>query len=878
MKKSVLAFAVVCALCTTAMAADIAFYVGQWNTDGWYGAEQFDDVATIIDQTGHLFRDIQQFDDDQFDAFGAWVDENSDDGELDIIWLNGCTPSVLYPNPNVEPDGSRIETWLDNGNMVINVGDWFGYCTWEGGSRGSDNGATGAANILDLSSGIIVSADGTQLTVTPTGDQYMPSISSPVKSDRPIALSAVVAPWEVAAVFASTDGTDAGTQADPIVLHNTETDGYIAFVNQASGNAAGWVADRGQACAEFIGNWVNEVVGLGLQPQARSPQPKSGSMIEQTQVVLQWTEGAWAEQHDVYFGTDADAVEAATRDDADLFLGTLATTQVPAATIGELEPGETYYWRVDEINDANAASPWKGNVWSFRVKPLKAWEPFPADGMKNVDPDQDMSWEVGMGSIFHTVYFGTSFDEVNDAVAGGMMTAAASYDPGTLELDTTYYWRADTFAFPANQTYRGDVWSFTTRGEGGGVKAEYFDGMALAGDPIVTQIEPIIDHAWGEGEVAGGLSDLVSARWRGNLEVPFTETYKLIASTDDGVRLWLDGRLVIDDWVDRGTTDSIYNVDLVAGQYYMIQMEYYENGGGAVAQLSWQSDTLSRQIISQGWLQLPLRATGPSPAHLDPAANQSAMLTWIAGDDATAHDVYFGTDADAVANADTATAGIYRGQQAADATSLNPGALTWGQTYYWRVDEVNPDGVLPGALWSFTAADFVVVEDFESFDDNIEAGTTIYQTWIDGFDNGTTSQVGYLESAAGTFGETSIVNGGGQSMPLIYDNSMAPGIAEADRTFSPAQNWTVNGVDTLVIHFRGARDNTGQLYVKINGQKVPYDGDAGDIASTRWIAWEIDLGSVNTNAASVTTLTIGVEGGTAGTVYVDDIRVVKSGS
>ena len=158
--------------------------------------------------------------------------------------------------------------------------------------------------------------------------------------------------------------------------------------------------------------------------------------------------------------------------------------------------------------------------------------------------------------------------------------------------------------------------------------------------------------------VAGGLSDTVSARWRGNLEAPFTETYRLITTSDDGVRLYLDGRLVIDNWTDHGTTDNTARVDLVAGHRYMIEMEWYENGGGAVAQLSWQSDTLPRQIVPQGWLQLPLWATGPSPAHLEPSANQAGLLTWIPGDDATEHDVYFGDDADAVANADTSTADI----------------------------------------------------------------------------------------------------------------------------------------------------------------------------------------------------------------------------
>jgi hypothetical protein len=566
---------------------------------------------------------------------------------------------------------------------------------------------------------------------------------------------------------------------------------------------------------------------------------------------------------------------------------------VPAGLV----PGKTYYWRVDEINDAEPNSPWKGNIWSFTVRPTQAWGPFPVDGMRNIDPNQDLSWDVGMGAIFHTVYVGQSFDEVSTATTGGMMSAKPPFEPGTLALDTTYYWRVDEFAFPANKTYKGQVWSFTTRGEGGGVKAEYFGGMALAGDPILSQIEPKIDHSWGAAEVAGGLLDLVSARWRANLEVPFTETFSLITTADDGVRLWFDGRLVIDNWVDQGATDRTFTVDLVAGQYYMIQMEYYENGGDAVARLSWQSDTLARQIIPQGWLQLPLRATSPSPAHLDPYANQTPILTWNAGDDATEHDVYFGEDANAVANADTTTAAIYRGRQAADATSFDPGSLEWGKTYYWRVDEVNPDGVLTGAVWSFTTATFIPVDDFESYTNY--SPNRVFQTWIDGWGfsedeffptgnpgNGTGAMIGY-DPALGDIVETRIVHGGRQAMPFDYNNVNSPYYSETVRTWNAAQNWTVNGINTLTVHVRGQASNgVAVLYVTLDDSTgksatVSY-GDDTLVKSGTWVAWDVPLSRFSgVNPAKIKKMTIGVgkraqpTPGGAGLIYIDDIRVIK---
>jgi len=253
-------------------ASDIAFYVGHWNTDGWYDESQFKDVETIINETGKMFKDIKKFDDDHLKEFEAWAKDNMNDGEFDIIWLNGCMPSALYPYQNKEPDGSVAEGWLDGGNMFINVGDWFAYVSYEcGGARCTQNGSQGAANILDLGTGIITAANNTMMKVTPTGKKYLPSLESPCKTDRPVVLTEVKDPWEVAAIFASLGGSDdpaKESQADPVVIHNKQTNGYVAIINQAAGGPAGWLKDRGKVCAEFIKNWVAEVVGLTpVEPQ-----------------------------------------------------------------------------------------------------------------------------------------------------------------------------------------------------------------------------------------------------------------------------------------------------------------------------------------------------------------------------------------------------------------------------------------------------------------------------------------------------------------------------------------------------------------------------------------------------------------------------------
>jgi len=202
---------------------------------------------------------------------------------------------------------------------------------------------------------------------------------------------------------------------------------------------------------------IQAVMANEIYPFAAGLAPSDGSMIDTTETTLQWAPGEIAVSHNVYFGTNREAVANATPDDADLFLGAPPENQL---ALDSLESGATYYWRVDAVDESNPDSPWKGEVWSFWVQPAVAWNPSPTDGVRYVLPDQDLSWNAGMNALFHTVYVGEDFNEVKDATTGGMMLADPTYDPGAFNTDTTYYWRVDEFA--GTGTITGDVWSFTT--------------------------------------------------------------------------------------------------------------------------------------------------------------------------------------------------------------------------------------------------------------------------------------------------------------------------------------------------------------------------------------------------------------------------------
>ena len=196
---------------------------------------------------------------------------------------------------------------------------------------------------------------------------------------------------------------------------------------------------------------------------ATGPNPADGALHEDTWVNLSWSPGRFAVSHNVYIGDNFDAVNEGAEG---TFIGNQAETFIVAGFPGfavpeGLVPGTTYYWRIDEVNDSEPNSPWKGDVWSFAIPPKTAYLPEPADGSETVDVDVSLSWTGGFGVKLHTVYFSDNFDDVSNA-AGGLAQGTATYDPGTLEIAKTYYWRVDEFDII--DTYKGDVWSFTTEG------------------------------------------------------------------------------------------------------------------------------------------------------------------------------------------------------------------------------------------------------------------------------------------------------------------------------------------------------------------------------------------------------------------------------
>jgi hypothetical protein len=322
-------------------------------------------------------------------------------------------------------------------------------------------------------------------------------------------------------------------------------------------------------------------------------------------------------------------------------------------------------------------------------------------------------------------------------------------------------------------------------------------------------------------------------------------------------------------WTTLGGADQIARAPGASGYAANTTVDF----GGVAAKYvrikinsNWGSVLKQSGLSEVRFMVIPAAARQPQPASGATGVDPRSVLTWRAGRDAAKHQVYLSTDANEVRNG-TALAGTV------SQTSFNAGsALQLGKVYYWKVNEVNDLAKPPaweGEVWSFSTAAFLPVDDMESYNDAEGKNTRIYETWVDGWNvaaNG--SQVGH---DVAPFAELRIIHGGAQSMPLYFDNTTAA-YSEATRTFDPSQDWTQYGVKGLTLWFFGDPANTAtQMYVKINGRKVAYDGDADNLLRKPWQMWYIDLSTLTgVNLKKVTELAIGLESG-KGVVFIDDV-------
>lgn len=152
---------------------------------------------------------------------------------------------------------------------------------------------------------------------------------------------------------------------------------------------------------------------------------------------------------------------------------------------------------------------------------------------------------------------------------------------------------------------------------GTGLRGDYYNSITPTGAITFTRTDATVNFDWGSDPGVGVSSDNFSVRWTGQVQPLYSETYTFYTVSDDGVRLWVNGTQVINNWTDHPATENSGTITLTAGQRYDIRMEFYERSGGAVARLSWSSSTQAKQIIPASQLYPATSSQSNPPLILD---------------------------------------------------------------------------------------------------------------------------------------------------------------------------------------------------------------------------------------------------------------------
>jgi len=514
-----------------------------------------------------------------------------------------------------------------------------------------------------------------------------------------------------------------------------------------------------------------------------------------------------------------------------------------------------------------------GPVWSFTTGSPKAGNPSPADGAADVDTNADLSWSAGVDAVSHDVHFGT---DAGNLPLVSAQQAGTTYDPGLLQLDTTYYWAIDEHNSVGGITY-GDVWSFTTAPpapltfqQGVNGYTGMVDTMIRSPAPTTNYADSAVNYDSGyqyqynadtsTGSPAGPSHVLL--RFDGIIgggpgQIPVGSTIlsaTLRLRTMDASN---GGKLhrLLQSWTATAVT---WNNSFGGNGIQADASEAAVTEDDGVASTSGAGDNdlnvtatvqgyVDGTITNNGWTLLPNGSDGwhiaaaehptvdyrpelivsftppqnqpagnPNPADGVTQAAVDADLSWTAGSGAVSHDVHFGT-AQPPAFVQNQTA-----------TTFDPGLLLPSTTYYWQIDERDSVGGVTGAVWSFTTAAAPTQAGAPSpVNGATDASINADLTWTAG--SGTTSHQVYF----GT-GSDPRVNTPVNQAESTYD----PGILNA----ATAYYWAV---DELGPGGTAAGEVWSFTTAAAPGQaNSPTPADAaGDVSATAVLSWMAGTGA-----------------------------------
>ncbi|MCM3873211.1 MAG: PA14 domain-containing protein [Pyrinomonadaceae bacterium] len=264
-----------------------------------------------------------------------------------------------------------------------------------------------------------------------------------------------------------------------------------------------------------------------------------------------------------------------------------------------------------------------------------------------------------------------------------------SYSDTGLAASTTYYYRVRAYNAIGNSAFSNEANATTPAttppANGTGLRGQYYDNSNLT-NLVLTRTDATVNFNWGSGSPAASIgANTFSVRWTGQVQAQFSQTYTFYTTSDDGVRLWVNGVQIINNWTNHSATENSGTRALLANQKYDIVMEYYDNTGSAVATLSWSSASQAKQIIPQSQL-FPAVTVPSAPSNLTANAVSSSQIN-LAWTDNANNETGFRIERSTNGATFTEIATV-----PANATSYNSTGLAGSTTYFYRVRATNSAG------------------------------------------------------------------------------------------------------------------------------------------------------------------------------------------
>ncbi len=668
---------------------DRAAYFDDRYPTGWAAMATAQTVRDTLEAAGYKILDA--------DGLKTWMDGHIADRKLSVVVMCQDIPPETVAETNTAD--CTLRQYLNAGGKVVAYSDIPFYYQGHPDGTNTNWGTGGSTGILGFNAASAAWDSNNQVTITEDGTTW--GLTETWSSVRPTAADA----WDNLTILA----TDDSGAAAAWVAHYLAGDTFRGFVRTLDVSATPSIDDL-MALAEYA-----EAIGT-----ATGPQPDSGATDIPRDVVLSWFAGDSAVTHDVYFGVSLDDVNAASRSNP---LGVLLSQGQTGTSFDlptRLDFGQTYYWRIDEVNGAPDYTVFKGDIWSFTAEPF-AYE------IPDVDREQqrDVS-EDGAGPENTVNGSGLNADDQHSIESTDMWLGLPAGDEPTwieYEFDKVY------------KLHEMLVWNYNI------------------------QFELILGF---------GLKDVT------------------VECSENGTDWTVLGEVQLNQATAKATYTANTTIDFqgVAAKYVRLTVN---SGWGMMSQYG---------LSEVRFMYIPAQAREPQPDDGAIGLSPDVTLDWRAGREAASHEVYLSTSKSAVMDG-TALVDV------ASDSSYTPAGIEFGSHYYWKIDEVNDAESIStwaGEIWSFVTEEYATVEGFETYNDDIDAATTIFDTWLDGWVNDNGSTVGYFDAP---FAENSIVHSGRQSMPLAYDNTAAPFYSEAERTWDTPQDWTTNGADSVVLYVRG---------------------------------------------------------------------------